>query len=109
MTTGADLAEPLRRLLEALRTAAETGPGEPAADGEPVAGECKWCPHCQVLAVLRGDRPELTAALGDVLTTAVAALRQFSGETAPPAAEPTDEEAAPSGDPAPRVQRIDLR
>jgi hypothetical protein len=100
MTTGADWADQARRLLEAVKTAA-------AADAEQSTGECKWCPHCQLLAVLRGDRPELTAVLDDVLATASAALRSFAAET--PAEEPSGHMDEPSHrDPAPVVQRIEL-
>jgi hypothetical protein len=108
MTTAPDWADQGRRLLDALRALADT----PAAEGDAQAGECKWCPHCQALAVLRGDRPELSAALNDVLTTTVTALRQFAGETAPagPPADPSAGEAADPGpgDPAPVVQRIEI-
>ncbi|MGY1807493.1 hypothetical protein ACI8AF_08985 [Blastococcus sp. SYSU D00669] len=103
MTTGADWAEQAHRLLEAVKEAAQTE----TAEHDPATGECKWCPHCQVLAVLRGDRPEVTAALNDVLATASAALRSFSGET--PAQEPPGhEDEPPHSDPAPEVQRIEI-
>ena len=106
MTTGADWAEQARRLLEAVTAAASTeGSGE-----EHPAGECKWCPHCQVLAVLRGDRPEVTAILDDLLATASAALHSISA-AAPgaPAEEPPGHADEPSRrDPGPAVQRIDI-
>jgi hypothetical protein len=115
MTTGPDWAEQARRLLESLRTAptgeqptGQQAGGEQAA-GEHGSGECRWCPHCQVNAVLRGDRPEVTAVLADVLTTAVAALRHLAGE--PPVAEPApsaEQAAAAPTDPAPVVQRIEI-
>jgi hypothetical protein len=99
MTTGADWTEQARRLLEAVKAAASAEAAQPA-------GECKWCPHCQLLAVVRGDRPEVTAVLDDVLATASAALRSFSGEPAP---EPAGHEDEPSHrDPAPTVQRIEI-
>jgi hypothetical protein len=108
MTTGADWAEQARRLLEAVQAAAAPeGSGEGATEtDEPPAGECKWCPHCQLLAVLRGDRPEVTAVLDDVLATASAALRSFSGEPTPEPAEHADEPS--HRDPAPSVQRIEI-
>lgn len=37
------------------------------------AAECTWCPLCQVIAVLRGDRPELSERLAET-QTAVAGL-----------------------------------
>jgi hypothetical protein len=109
MTTAPDWSDQARRLLDALRGLAEEPPA--AAGDDPHAGECRWCPHCQLLAVLRGERPELTAALGDIVATTVAALRQFAGETPgeTPADPPADEPAAPGpADPAPVVQRIEL-
>jgi hypothetical protein len=110
MTTAPDWSDQARRLLEALRGLAENPAAGSGDDAH--AGECKWCPHCQVLAVLRGDRPELSAALNDVLTTAVAALRQFAGETpaGPPADPPPDDPPAGPGpgDPPPVVQRIEI-
>jgi hypothetical protein len=102
MTSGADWADQARRLLEAVKAAAST---EGSGDEHP-AGECRWCPHCQLLAVLRGDRPEVTAALDDVLATASAALRSFSGEPTPENAG--DGEEPSRSDPAPVVQRIEI-
>ena len=103
MTTGADWVDQARRLLDALR-----GP-EPAADaaaGEH-ASDCRWCPVCQTAAVLRGERPEVTAALADVLTTAATALRAFAADMAQPAQEAADEATA-EGAESPPVQRIDI-
>ena len=104
MTTGADWADQARRLLEAVKSAAST---DAHAEGGQPAAECPWCPHCQLLAVLRGDRPEVTAVLDDLLATASAALRAFAGEA--PAEQPAGHEDEPSHrDPAPVVQRIEL-
>ena len=101
-TAGPDWAEQARRLLETVKAMASAeGSGE-----EHQAGECKWCPHCQLLAVLRGDRPEVSAVLDDVLATASAALRSFSGEPTPPPAEHEDEPS--HRDPGPVVQRIEI-
>ena len=57
--------------------------------------------------MVRGERPEVTAALADVLTASATALRTFAaaGEPgAPSAADPAAEEA----DPPPPVQQIDI-
>ena len=110
MTTGADWLDSARRLIDALRPEpAEDGPaaGGPAADGPAAHGaDCGWCPVCQVAAIVRGDRPEVTAALADVLSTTAAALRSLAGETpAPGAGAPSDEDP---GDEPPVVQRIDI-
>ena len=100
MTTGDDWAEQARRLLETVKAAATTADGDPAP-------ECKWCPHCQLLAVLRGERPEVTAVLSDVLATASAALRSFADQA--PAQEPAGHADEPAhADPAPEVQRIEI-
>jgi hypothetical protein len=103
MTTGADWLDQARRLIEAVR-----GP-EPAPDADrgEHAADCSWCPVCQFAAVLRGERPEVTAALADVLTTAAVALREFAAETAPPRQAPVGEPAAGTAEPPP-VQRIDI-
>ncbi|MGY1827158.1 MULTISPECIES: hypothetical protein [unclassified Blastococcus] len=106
MTTGADWTDQARRLLDAVRAGAERSP-DPAT-GEHGGDDCRWCPVCQVAAVLRGERPEVTAALADVLTTAAAALRTFAeqpgaGSTAP---DPDPQPAEQAEEPV--VQRIDI-
>jgi hypothetical protein len=104
MNPGNDWIEQGRRLLETLRGATEPPDGEHGSD-------CRWCPVCQAAAVVRGERPEVTAALADVLTTAAAALRTFAeagggpegGSTPPVDVEDDDED----GD-QPAVQQIDI-
>jgi hypothetical protein len=71
------------------------------ANGAP---ECRYCPLCAAVAVLRGDRPEVTeklVAAGGALLTAVRAAFD-SGPAGPawPGADPAD--------PGSRVERIDL-
>jgi hypothetical protein len=98
MNPGTDWIEQGRRLLETLRNAAETPGGEHGSD-------CRWCPVCQAAAVVRGERPEVTAALADVLATAATALRTFAeaggGTPEPAVPEPQEGEA-------PAVQQIDI-
>lgn len=77
MTSEPDWGEQARRLAETLRAVV----GEVPADG---AGECRWCPHCQLAAVVRGERPEVTAALADVLASATVALRAFAAAVPEP-------------------------
>jgi hypothetical protein len=92
-----DRTEPgLRALLSRLRDQ------EPAGHEhhEHHASTCTWCPLCAVVGLLRGERPELAAALGHhtdgLITTLRAALTR-------PAAEDDDR-------PEPRrVQRIEVR
>jgi hypothetical protein len=55
--------------------------------------------------VVRGERPEVTDALADVLTAAAAALRTVSERASAPAPEAEAEEPAP---PAPPVQHIEI-
>jgi hypothetical protein len=122
MTTGADWLDQARRLLETLRTAS-TGaaasaapPTDPPTDPPAGAGgsDCRWCPLCQAAAVVRGERPEVSAALADILATAAVALREFAGETAgsePGAGEPgaaAEQPREESAAPARPVQRIEL-
>jgi hypothetical protein len=98
MNPGTDWIEQGRRLLETLRNSADAAEGEHGSD-------CRWCPVCQAAAVVRGERPEVTAALADVLATAATALRTFAegGATAP---EPDVHE--PQDGEAPAVQQIDI-
>jgi hypothetical protein len=71
-------------------TAAEPHPGADAAS------DCRWCPLCQTAAMLRGERPELSAAVADVLATAAEALRSVGapGSAEAPGAQPAAGHAA---------------
>ena len=108
MTPGADWPEHARRLAETLR---EVLAGA-AAHVPPDAGaapECRWCPLCQLVAVLRGERPDVTAALADVLRATADALHAFAA--APEAPQPAPHAAAEEPahtDPPPVVQRIEI-
>jgi len=105
MNPGTDWIEQGRRLLETLRGGVDAAPAD--ADGAEHSSDCRWCPVCQVAAVVRGERPEVTAALADVLTTAATALRTFAaagGDARGATAEPDE---AGEGD-APAVQQIDI-
>jgi len=100
MNPGTDWIEQGRRLLETLRAGAADAEGGHAAD-------CRWCPVCQAAAVVRGERPEVTAALADVLTTAAAALRTFASAGGDAPAGPAEAGDDEEGD-QPGVQRIDI-
>lgn len=99
-----------------------------AADGRgEFSASCGWCPLCTVVALLRGQRPDLR--LVEQVAAAITLLRQSLAEPyerqAPPDqpnmapdadpadADPagTDPEAAPETDPAreTKVQRISVR
>jgi hypothetical protein len=105
VTTGQDWVEQALRLVESLRAPA----GEDASADS--SGSCRWCPLCQAAAVVRGARPEVTAALADVLTSTAAALRAFAGEPAAASSSDPGPEPEEAGGPAPEppaVQRIEL-
>jgi hypothetical protein len=109
MTTGTDWIEQARRVLETLRGGLGDAAPTPAAPGDAHSPDCRWCPVCQVAAVVRGERPEVAAALADVLTAAATALRAFAaaaGTEGPDA--PADAGSEDAGDPPPVVQRIEI-
>lgn len=94
------LAEEAVRLLGAVQEwTRQTFPaGGPDGHGGP---ECQWCPLCQFMAVLRGERPEVTervAEAGAAVASALRALVDVTGAARSPRRD----------DDAPRVQRIDL-
>jgi hypothetical protein len=79
------------------------------------APECRWCPVCQLVAVVRGERPEVTAALADVLRATADALHAVAAAAphAPhpprqPTADDDAQDTSPHSDPAPVVQRIEI-
>lgn len=104
-------------------TAADPGAAEtPLLDGicptcghDPTRLTCSGCPVCALLAVLRGERPELTATLIDGALSAMSGLRALIGEPSegqespsqspPPADHGAD---GPGQAPAPRAERIDI-
>ncbi|MGR7028034.1 hypothetical protein [Geodermatophilus sp. URMC 62] len=99
MSEGTDWLDQARRLVAGLgqtwteawaevRTEAREGSGA-GQGGHVPGGDCRWCPVCQLAVVAR--RPEVSAALADVLTTAAAALRAVAD------AEPDPGPGAPTG------------
>jgi hypothetical protein len=105
MNPATDWIDQARRLLDAL-----TGPADsaPDADGTPHGSDCRWCPICQAAAVVRGERPEVSAALADVLTATATALRTFAAAAEAPAAPAPEDDEAQGGDPPPPVQQIEI-
>ncbi|MGY1804609.1 hypothetical protein ACI78T_15115 [Blastococcus sp. SYSU D00922] len=108
MTPGTDWIDQAQRLVEAVRgsLASAVPPADGETEGEAQhSSDCRWCPICQVASVVRGERPEVTAALADLLTTAAAALRTVAeaGQPAEPAAQPEQD-----GEPPAPVQQIDI-
>ena len=109
MNDGPDWVDQARRLVTGLGQTLGSALREGAGDGEAAGAhptDCHWCPVCQLAAVVRGERPEVTDALADVLTAAAAALRNVSERASAAAAErEAAEEPAP---PAPPVQHIEI-
>ncbi|KQS66366.1 hypothetical protein [Modestobacter sp. Leaf380] len=100
------LADAAAGLIGGLTATVSAAPAEgPAGDH---SAECRSCPVCTALAVLRGRRPDLSEALADVLATAAAALRAHTPtETTAPAPQSPEEHVSPTPPPAP-VQRIEV-
>lgn len=92
------LSDELARLLGSVQQwTRENLP--PAAEG---AATCEWCPLCQFVAVLRGERPDVTervAEAGTAVASAIRGLLDVAMSSRPGASD------AQSG---PRVERIDL-
>ncbi len=111
MTPGADWPEQARRLAETLRGVLAGAAAHVPPAGPEAPAECRWCPLCQLVAVLRGERPEVTAALADVLRATADALHAFAA--APDAPRPAQPQHGPAdvpphADPPPVVQRIEI-
>ena len=106
MNPATDWIDQARGLLDLLKQGMAASP-----EGGAHGSDCRWCPVCQAASVVRGERPEVTAALADVLTSAAAALRTLAEADRPAAgtaAEPADRPADGPGDPPPVVQRIEI-
>ncbi|MDQ6657558.1 MAG: hypothetical protein M3Z00_04920 [Actinomycetota bacterium] len=65
--------------------AVSSAAGEPcrSCGADPRQSSCTGCPFCAAMAVLRGERPELTARLVDSALSIVGGLRSLIGD--PPA------------------------
>lgn len=101
------LADEAARLIGALQDWAHRMSADaPIATGAP---ECQWCPVCQLISMLRGERPDLAEKAGDTVRTVVSALVTAFTTPHPHASDPGPPgdagEARPSGR---RVERIDL-
>jgi hypothetical protein len=113
MNPPTDWIDQARGLLDLLKQNVSSAAG--GTDEGRLGGDCRWCPLCQAVAVARGERPEMSAALADVLTAAAAALRQVAEEGRATSAAPTaptaptaDRTADARRDPPRVVQRIDI-
>ncbi len=113
--TGA-LGDELARLVggaqDWLRQNFELAGDAQAAAGAPNAHDgtvCGWCPLCQFVAVLRGDRPEVTEKVAQAGAAVTSALRALLDATTDVTGRPGAQGGAHrAGEPQPRVQRIDL-
>ena len=86
----APIGDEALKLLEAVQDWLRREPlSEHLATGAP---ECTWCPVCQLVAVLRGERPDVN----EKVVSLVAALRAMF------------DTAATQSPQQPRVQHIDL-
>ncbi|TQN43488.1 hypothetical protein FHU33_2935 [Blastococcus colisei] len=104
MTPGTDWIDQAQRLVEAVRD--NLASHEASVPDRPAhSADCRWCPICQAAAVVRGERPEVSAALADLLTAAATALRTVAAAGQP--AESTAETPQESEPPAP-VQQIEI-
>ncbi|HEX4726526.1 MAG TPA: hypothetical protein VH298_01935 [Jatrophihabitans sp.] len=91
------LSEEAARLVGAAQDWLHRVVGDPAtariATGAP---ECCWCPLCQLIATLRGDRPELLERLTETqaaLAATLRALAEAAGLGGPQRSNPTDQPA----------------
>jgi hypothetical protein len=98
------LAEEALRLLGAVQDWARRT--MPPPQGEQPA-ECQWCPLCQFAAVLRGERPEVTAKLTEAGVALAGALRSIA-DAAAGAGHTGQHRHDPPGTSEPRVQPIRL-
>jgi hypothetical protein len=87
----------LEPIVDRLRTEPSTAPS---------GTSCTGCPICAVLALLRGERPELAVAVAEQLGGLLAVLRTALEEGDPAAAPPTPAPPAPGAASGRRVQRI---
>lgn len=94
-TIGDEAAKLLDAVQDWARRNLGSDSGAHIATGAP---ECQWCPLCQLIMVLRGDRPEISEKIADATASVVAALRTLL-DAATSQSGPTHQ---------PRVQHIDL-
>jgi hypothetical protein len=97
------LAAEALRLVTSVQDWARRSFPEPS---EPHGSDCQWCPLCQFVAVLRGERPEVTERVAEAGSAVVTALRSLLEAAAGPSGEAGGNHRADP--PPPRVQHIRL-
>ncbi|MEU6644812.1 hypothetical protein ABZ863_19950 [Saccharomonospora sp. NPDC046836] len=122
---GAKLAEEIRLLVDLvidraapwLETvlAAGHGDGEGPEHAE-AQGGCGWCPLCAVVAVVRGERPELAARVLEQAAQLIALLRAVLADRWQPedgmhmpGFQPVRRQEPAANGAEPRVQRVAVR
>jgi hypothetical protein len=80
----------------------------PESAEQHASGTCQWCPICQFVAVLRGERPDVTDRVVEAGTALLSAFRAFMDATVPHSDEPQPQPRTDADPSRPRVQRIDL-
>ena len=109
MTAPPDWLDQARRLLDSFVQSQHARAAEGSSASTASGADCAWCPLCSAAAVVRGERPEVSAALADVLTAAATALRNLAEAAPAPGSEaPAAPESGPEGEPPPAVQRIEI-
>ncbi|MDP9116201.1 MAG: hypothetical protein M3O28_02840 [Actinomycetota bacterium] len=105
--TGSFAQEADRLLASVQDWAQRSFPGAPR---EHIGAECGWCPLCQFVAMLRGERPELTERVTEAASAAVGALRALVDATAEASSHAGQHrhERGPATPHPHRVERIDL-
>jgi DNA-binding transcriptional LysR family regulator len=97
------IGEEAAKLLAAAQEWFHRTLGDPAATRIATgAPECAWCPVCQLISLLRGDRPEITEKLAETQTAVAGLLRALADAAC--AMNPHGAQQ-PTGS---RVQKIDL-
>jgi hypothetical protein len=79
MDDEAPLSDELAKLFGAVSGWARENFPPPA--GGTAGTTCEWCPLCQFMAVLRGERPELTERVADAGSALLGALRTLADST----------------------------
>jgi hypothetical protein len=105
---GRPLAEDALRLVSSLQDWAQGWAERPRGEaaGSANGSDCQWCPLCQFVAVVRGERPELTERIADAGAALATALRAVADAAAGASGPSGPRRESPP--PAPRVQKINL-